>query len=132
MTLTTQLHAINTIFHRIREAMEDVTIDCNGLPLYLYTNALMQRNGLDPITTGNPPTATTLQAKLSKLEASKTYLAQAINECGGLITDETPFRDYPDQIRLCNGLAGTNWTTVGGVDQAIKHRIRDAIYVLLN
>lgn len=120
MTLTIQLHAINTTKHRITDAMESVGIDCNGLPFYLYANALMERNGLDSITTGNPPAAETLETKLEKLEAGKAYLAQAINECGGLITESTPFRAYPDQIRLCDGMAGTSWSTAGGVNQAIK------------
>lgn len=122
MTLTWQLHAINTIKHRIRDAMEAINIDCNGLPLYLYANAMMQKNNFDPIT-GNPPAAVTLGTKLEKLEDAKTYLAQAINACGGLITENTPFRDYPGQIRLCDGMAGANWSAVGGVDQAIQGAI---------
>jgi hypothetical protein len=123
MKLTHHLIAIQNIKHEIREAMETIGIDCNGLPLWLYANELMNKNGFDPLTTGAPPVATTLDAKLEKIEDAKDYLAQAINECGGLVTEDTPFRDYPDQIKLCDGMAGINWSTVGGVSQAIRGAI---------
>lgn len=60
MTITWQLHAINTTKHRIRDAMEGINIDCNGIPFYLYANALMDKNGFDSLATGDPQAATTV------------------------------------------------------------------------
>ena len=120
MKLTHHLIAVQNIKHEIRAAMETVGIDCNGLPFWQYANALMDKNGFDPLTVGAPPAAVTLDAKLEKVEDAKAYLAAAINQCGGLITETTPFRDYADQIRLCSGMAGASWATVGGVAQGIQ------------